>query len=104
MEYQITGAESTPKQDFLTQKLSLENTVFVHRRSHLPIPIENAIRTEILCSFEYTYLKRSQLSSFFTHTFFSQYIKSLIFGSNNDAAENQMVGSKSPSYGLVYPA
>ena len=47
MEYYITGAESTPKQDFLTQKLNFPNTVSVQRQSYQPIPIRYTIRTEI---------------------------------------------------------
>ena len=86
MEYYITGEESTPNQDFLTQKLNFQNTVSVQRRSYQPIPIRYTIRTEILSSFHSTYLNWSQTfenfrkSPIFTNTFFSQHLKSLILG------------------------
>ena len=62
------------------------STVFVQRTSYLPIPMEYTIQTEISSSFHSTYLTRSQIfenfpkSPFFTHTFFSQHLKSLISG------------------------
>ena len=43
MEDYIPGEESTPKQEFLTQKLNFQNAVTVQRGSFLPIPIEYTI-------------------------------------------------------------
>ena len=82
--YNWTGINQKTK--FLTEKLNFKSTVPVQRASFLPIPIDYTIRTEILSSFQSTYLKRSEIfenfrkSPFFTHTFFSQHIKSLILG------------------------
>ena len=86
MEYYINWRGINQKTKFLTEKLNFKSTVPVQRASFLPIPIDYTIRTEILSSFQSTYLKRSEIfenfrkSPFFTHTFFSQHIKSLILG------------------------
>ena len=70
------------------------------------MPIEYTIPTEILSSFHSTFLKRSQIfenRNFLTHTPLFAVLENVNFGSNNDAVENRMSGSESPSNGLVYP-
>ena len=47
--------------------------------------------------------KFSKIANFHTHLFFVA-PKIFNFGRNNDAVENRMGGSESPSHGLVYPS
>ena len=60
-EYYIPGKESRLTQEFLTQKLNLQNAVSIQQGSYLPIPIKYTIQIEILSFFHSPYLKKSQI-------------------------------------------
>ena len=69
------------KQEFLNKLLNKLSNIPFERKFH---------------SLFFHVLKRSKIFERILQSTFN-------FGSNNDAVENQMGGSKSPSHGLVYP-